>query len=254
MKQKATRAVSAFTRIELIVVIVLLIVLAFMLAASLLLPFLARAKAKSPRISCLNNLKEIGTAYRLWAGDHGDLVPSQQTVKKGGWGDFLTNADQGALCWTNYAIMQNELGQSAKLLICPSDERRPAKDFKTDFKDNTHLSYFAGVNANDIYPQSIQGGDRNLGPLKPDPDYGFSPKSGKGNDVIIPIPGPVSWSLKMHSLGNPAGFGCILLGDGSVQQASTMTFNQNWLRNAVPTTNWPAGHVPASPSIRLVFP
>jgi hypothetical protein len=26
------------------------------------------------------------------------------------------------------------------------------------------------------------------------------------------------------------------------------------LRNAIPTTNWPVGHVPATPSIRLVFP
>jgi hypothetical protein len=28
----------------------------------------------------------------------------------------------------------------------------------------------------------------------------------------------------------------------------------DWLRKADPTTNWPAGHIPAVPSIRLVFP
>ena len=65
---------------------------------------------KSQRVSCVNNLKEIGTAYRLWAGDNGDLVPPQQSVSKGGWKDFLTNANQGAICWTNYAIMADELG------------------------------------------------------------------------------------------------------------------------------------------------
>ena len=106
-----------------------------------------------------------------------------------------------------------------------------------------------------MYPQSIAGGDRNLGPGSvPDRDYGYSPKNGKGNDVAVPIAGPVSWSLKMHSAGNAAGAGNILLGDGSGQQTSTASFNQIWLRNAAPTTNWPAGHLPATPSIRLVFP
>jgi prepilin-type processing-associated H-X9-DG protein len=58
----------------------------------------------------------------------------------------------------------------------------------------------------------------------------------------------------MHSAGNIAGAGNILLGDGSVQQVTTANFNQNWLPNVTPTTNWPPGHVPANPSIRLVFP
>jgi type II secretory pathway pseudopilin PulG len=257
MKQKATRAVSAFTRIELIVVIVLLILLAFMLAASLLLPQLAKAKSKAVRISCLNNLKEIGTAYRLWAGDNGDRNPAEQTVAKGGWGDFLTNAGQGTLCWTNYALMQNELGQSPKLVLCPGDERQPPFSFTNNF-DNTHLSYFVGVSANDTFPQSIQGGDRNLG-YGPAAyrDYGYSPSRGQGNDVAIQTNSlfkPVSWSMKMHSASNAAGAGNILLGDGSAQLASSAHFRQDWLSHADPTTNWPAGHVPAAPSIRLVFP
>jgi type II secretory pathway pseudopilin PulG len=245
---------AAFSRFELLVVI-LVVLLLLLLAAGVILPFFARARAKSPRIECINNLKEIGTAYRLWQDDHGDSAPAQQTAKNGGWGDFLTNADQGAICWTNYAIMRKELGQSAKLLVCPSDKRKAAADLTNDFKDNSHVSYFVGVNANNIYPQSIQGGDRNLGPgIKPDPDCGFSPKSGKGNDVIIPITGPVSWSLEVHSAGNPAGAGNILLGDGSGQQVSSLYLNKTWLPNAQAADNWPASHIPATPSIRLVFP
>jgi hypothetical protein len=45
-----------------------------------------------------------------------------------------------------------------------------------------------------------------------------------------------------------------LFGDGSAQQVTTASFRKNWLSHADPTTNWPAGHVPASPSILLVFP
>jgi hypothetical protein len=111
------------------------------------------------------------------------------------------------------------------------------------------------VSANTKSPRSILAGDRNLGGgTVPDSDFGFSPASGEGNDVAIPINGSVSWSLKMHSADKPAGAGNILMDDGSVQQVSSASFNKNWLRNAVPTTNWPSGHIPASPSIRLVFP
>jgi competence protein ComGC len=249
MKQKAMRDISAFTRIELLVVIFVILIV-----VSMSIP-ISRARQNPQRIACLNNLKEIGAAYRLWAADGGDRPQAETPVKNGGWADFLTNADQGAICWTNYVIMSDELGQSNKLLICPSDERLPAIDFKTDFKDNSHLSYFVGVGASDLYPQSIQGGDRNLGPgARPDSEYGYSPKSGKGNDVAVPISGTVSWSLKMHSAGNPVGAGNILLGDGSGQETSSYYFNRIWLRNAQGTDNWPAGHVPASPSIRLVFP
>jgi len=253
MKQKTMRKCRGLTLIEVLVVITVLL-----LVASLLLPPLSRVTAKAQRISCVNNLKEVGTAYRLWAGDNGDLVPSQQTLKNGGWADFLTNANQGALCWTNYAIMQNELGQSPKLVNCPTDERQAATDFTNDFKTNTHVSYFVGVNANDDYPQSILGGDRNLGPgPKPDPDYGFSPKSGQGNDVTIPLKTPssaLSWSLKMHTAEVHRDAGNILLGDGSEQQTSSGAFNHTWLPNAAGTNNWPAGRIPATPSIRLVFP
>jgi type II secretory pathway pseudopilin PulG len=253
MKQKSNRRLSAFTLVEVVILILVIAVLALVY-----LPNMAsRPRHGSLRINCVNNLRQIGTAYRLWAADNGDLFPDQQTVKKGGWADLLTNANQGAICWTNYMIMSNELGLSTKLLICTSDERTAAASFTKKF-DNNNVSYFVGVSANDEQPQSIAGGDRNLGPgAVPAADYGYSPKTGKGNDVAIPInssKGPVSWSLKMHSVGNTIGAGNILLGDGSSQMANTAAFNQTWLPNADATTNWPAGHAPATPSIRLVFP
>jgi hypothetical protein len=249
MKQKTMRNESAFTRVELIVVIAVGV-----LVVSMLVPAMGKWRNARNRATCLNNLKQIGIAYRIWP-QYMDVPPARETVLNGGWADLLTNANQGPNCWTNYALMADVLGQSPKLLVCPFDERKPARDFATDFKDNTHLSYFVGVSAADIYPQTIQGGDRNLGlGTKPDPDYGLSPKDGKGNDVAIPIAGPVSWSLKMHSAGNATGAGNIILGDGSGQQTTTSDLNQTWLRNSDPTTTWPAGHLPVSPSIRFVFP
>ena len=63
-------------------------------------PFEA-ARKKQERINCINNIKQIGLAARMWSNDHGDNLPP----------DFLT--------------MSNELN-SPRVLICPGDTRRSA--------------------------------------------------------------------------------------------------------------------------------
>lgn len=253
MRPTPFRKAEAFTRIELIVVILLIAVVLVLLM--ILLSF-HPVRAKAARISCVCNLKLIGTAYRIWANDNGDHFPASQSVSGGGWMDFLTNADQGFRSWTNYAIMQNEMGQSPVFVLCPSDEREPSHTF-TNFS-NTNLSYFVGVSASESQPQSLLGGDRNWGSgTKPARDYGFSPDNGQGNDVAIQTnskAGPVCWSLKMHSHGTSDDAGNILLGDGSTRQCTSASFRGNWLSRANPTTNWPVGHVPPSPSVRVLFP
>jgi hypothetical protein len=218
MKRLSKQARGGFTRRDLVVVILVLVLL-----ATMIVPAVQKARQKSWRIRCLNNLKEIGGAERFLAGD------------------LLPKSNAGPYCWKYYASMTNGPGLDPKLLVCPADERRPATDLKTDFKGNTHVSYFVGVNAADVNPWAIAGGDRNLGPgTVPDPNCGYSPTNGNGNDVIIS--GPVCWSLKMHSHGNPAGSGNILLGDGSGQQISSASLTQT-------LTNFPGTN-----GIRLVFP
>jgi hypothetical protein len=268
---------------------------------------LARAKQKAQRISCINNLKQIGTAYRIWSNDNGDRFPAQQTAALGGWSDTICDQSStiaAEYMFMDYTLMQNEMGQSAKVVICPSDDRIANTNFYASTADypnpttygvaqqaasgtfnNTNLSYWVGPGANDTYPQALLGGDRNLGMVggttaqpgtSQDQNYGFSPLVGTktGADVILntnggvsgvpspvgpynPTSGAVGWSAKIHSAGNTAGAGNIMLGDGSAQQVTSGNLRLNWLKNAVDAGNFSSTQSSAAAtagSVRLLFP
>src|SRR4051794_14947770 len=86
---RRSEPVHAFTLIELLLVIGIIALL-----ASMLMPVLAKSQARAKRIQCLGNLKQIGTAFNLFAHDHQGKFPMQTHMADGGTEEFTTSFAQ----------------------------------------------------------------------------------------------------------------------------------------------------------------
>jgi len=196
----------AFTGWDLLICVVTVLLL-----LGVFLPQLTRPKnRRSERIVCVSNLKQIGLAFRMWSNDHGDKFPMAHPVaeKNGGTMDFNLTGD----VWRHFQIISQELN-TPKVLVCPKDNRQKVVDWAS-FTNNSHLSYFAGLDADETKPQTILSGDRNV----------ISPKIKPVKGVLnITTNDRVEWTKAIHNQAGNVG-----LGDGSASQATPDQLNRQF--------------------------
>lgn len=261
---------KAFTLIELLVVIAIIAIL-----AAMLLPALAAAKRKAQKISCVNNLKQVGLAYRIWAGDNNDKYPQATPYGQGGASEFVTHGTSTTFTGGNnnpgvvFMVMSNELS-TPKIIYCPSDNIHPAMATNFTYLDvtgcanptgtalpgaqtaNAKYSYFVNGDASDVDPQMIIGGDMNIGNAgktsqTAPASYAFGGNASGGRSLppamtlgnnLSAFTGNTAWSWTANDLHQKSGN--ILLGDGSVQSVSISGLQQAMIAstNSTPIQSW----------------
>jgi prepilin-type N-terminal cleavage/methylation domain-containing protein/prepilin-type processing-associated H-X9-DG protein len=124
---------QGFTLIELLVVIAIIAIL-----AAILFPVFAQAREKARAISCLSNIKQIGTAIQMYTQDYDETYP--YGCPNGWW-------------YYTWFINTQPYIQNVNILKCPDDGASPEWSWagpRVSYASNGYMNWVNGDNAWDL--------------------------------------------------------------------------------------------------------
>jgi prepilin-type processing-associated H-X9-DG protein len=219
--------------VELLVVVAVLSLL-----AAMLLPAFVPQRRPPTRMNCLNNLKQVGLAFRIFAAGHQGKFPPMLGTNEGGVKEWVNTAPGGAgdpaQTFRVFVAMSNELA-TPKAVVCAADKNRVAitnfhgMAYATPLAQggqNASLSYFVNLGADETQPQAILAGDRNL-------STGTNARRATDYDAFFRVeqrirpadvkPGGAYANLEFHDTIHRRQ-GNVALADGSVQPVPSAKF------------------------------
>jgi prepilin-type N-terminal cleavage/methylation domain-containing protein/prepilin-type processing-associated H-X9-DG protein len=233
---------TAFTLIELIVVIAIMATLSVCW-----LPALARTRPQAQRISCANNLKRVGLALRSWAAANGGYMPMNVPGSQGGAAENVGSRSLTASQTTSRGVckmflcLSNEL-TTPRMLFCPAEYENGYRLAATTFSgvgsptnvpytNDLNVGYFVGVDASETNPRMLLTGDHNLGGNANPPTAAFLAAPNTGTPFV-------SLGTNFNANQGPAFLDNMHAKQGNVGMAdgSVEWFNRTNLQNALKTS------------------
>ena len=195
----------------------LMIVISIIFLVSVCLLPILKARhlyATRQRVSCASNLKQVGVAFRLYANDHDGHYPMTLENAIGGTKQFTAPRET----YRHFLAVGTELS-SPHVLVCPEDSHKiKVPDFNTNFTvfNNSNISYFIGLDADQTSANMLLTGDRNLtNTILP-----------KGPIMTLNRQSQVGWTRDLHSAKSKEPCGNIGFADGSASQLTTLKLRE----------------------------
>jgi hypothetical protein len=108
-------------------------------------------------INCVNNLKQIGIAFRTCAIDNDGQFPFNVSTNAGGTLELCARGSDGfdSNAALHFRVMSNELN-TPRLLVCPRDKtRHSAADFHSLKPGNVTYRLRTGTNLSEAHPKEV---------------------------------------------------------------------------------------------------
>lgn len=210
------RRMRGLTRIDLIYILICVILLAFFL-----LPAVYPPRTKPLRIMCVNNLKQLNLAFRIWPLDGADDFPPMVSTNKGGSREWIGSQD----IFRHFQAASNEIGSigNPKILVCPADKDRAAAPDMASLKNN-NLSYFVNLAVPPLHtPGLVFLGDRNLT---------LNGKALTTGNYLISTQQVLKWGSQLHRFQGNIG-----ISDGSVWQVNDARLNAAFINGGLATNH-----------------